>query len=208
MQERFGTPLLHFPALLIGAFETSRFLRTIGEYAQVPSDVVEAVIDRHEREYYYHIERTSDVFLENRAMSRRFTVVSDATTTLAVSRFLVNDFGLVPATQYITDGTPQEHRAGIEAAFADFQYGISADVVFSTDGFRVHEEIRQADYFGRPLIVGSIFEKKLAESLNGNFLTVSAPLKERLVLSSSYVGYRGGLTLLEDIYGYVLRSFN
>ncbi|MDQ1289022.1 MAG: nitrogenase molybdenum-iron protein beta chain, partial [Actinomycetota bacterium] len=45
-------------------------------------------------------------------------------------------------------------------------------------------------------------------SLGANFLTVSAPLKERLVLSSSYVGYRGGLTLLEDIYGYVLRSFN
>jgi nitrogenase molybdenum-iron protein alpha/beta subunit len=28
------------------------------------------------------------------------------------------------------------------------------------------------------------------------------------VLSRSYVGYRGGLTLLEDIYGYVLRQFN
>ncbi|MDQ1287497.1 MAG: nitrogenase molybdenum-iron protein beta chain, partial [Actinomycetota bacterium] len=76
------------------------------------------------------------------------------------------------------------------------------------DGFRIHEDIRSIDYFGRPLIIGSIFEKKLAESLGANFLTVSAPLKERLVLSSSYVGYHGGLTLLEDIYGHVLRSFN
>ncbi|MDQ1289885.1 MAG: nitrogenase molybdenum-iron protein beta chain, partial [Actinomycetota bacterium] len=172
LQERFGTPFLHYPALPIGAFETSHFLRTVGEYAKVPTAVVEAVIDRHEREYYFHIERTSDVFLENRAMSRRFSVVSDAATTLAISRFLVNDFGLVPATQYITDGTPEEHRAAIEAAFADFQYGITADVVFSTDGFRIHEDIRSIDYFGRPLIIGSIFEKKLAESLGANFLTV------------------------------------
>jgi nitrogenase molybdenum-iron protein beta chain len=208
LQERFGTPFLHYPALPIGAFETTRFLRTVGEYAHVPAALVESVVDRHEREYYFHIERTSDVFLENRAMSRRFSVVSDATTTLAISRFLVNDFGLVPEKQYVTDATPEEHRPAIQAAFEDFQYGIRADVVFSTDGFQIHEQIRGTDYFGPPLIIGSIFEKKLAESLNGNFLTVSAPMKERLVLSSSYVGYRGGLTLLEDIYGYVLSKFN
>lgn len=208
LEERFGTPFLHYPALPVGAFETSRFLRTLGERLGVASERVESVIDRHEREYYYHIERTCDVFLENRAMSRRFSVVSDATTALAVSRFLVNDFGLVPATQYVTDATPPEHRPAIEAAFRDFQYGITADVVFSTDGFRIHEDIRATDYFGPPLVIGSIFEKKLAESLGGNFLAVSAPLKERLVLSSSYVGYRGGLTLLEDLYEYVLRKFN
>jgi len=56
--------------------------------------------------------------------------------------------------------------------------------------------------------IGSIFEKKLAEELNGNFLAVSVPIKERLILSSSYLGYHGGLKLLEDIYTYVLKQFN
>jgi nitrogenase molybdenum-iron protein beta chain len=96
----------------------------------------------------------------------------------------------------------------VARAFEEFQYGIRADVTFSTDGFRIHEDIRAADWFGPPLVIGSIFEKKLAQSLGGNFLAVSAPMKERLVLGSSYVGYRGGLALLEDIYGWVLKTFN
>ncbi|WP_279384552.1 nitrogenase component 1 [Geotalea toluenoxydans] len=114
----------------------------------------------------------------------------------------------MPDRQYITDGTPAEHRDAIIQLFKEFQYGIEAEVVFSTDGYQIHNDIRNNDYFGAPLIIGSIYEKKLAEELNGNFLAVSVPFKERLVLSSSYVGYRGGLKLLEDIYTYVLKQFN
>lgn len=208
LETSFGTPYLHYPVLPIGAFETTRFLRTVAEYAGVARELVEEVIERHEREYYYHIERTSDVFLENRTMSRRFSIASTATDTLAIARFLVNDFGLVPERQYITDGTPEEHRERVAGYFEQFEYGIRADVTFSIDGYQIHKQIRETDWFGPPLIIGSIYEKKLAESLSGNFLAVSTPIKERLVLSSSYVGYRGGLSLLEDVYGWVLKQFN
>lgn len=208
LESTFRTPYLHRPTYPVGAHETSSFLRELGGALAVDSAVVERVIARHEREYYYHIERTSDVFLENRTMSRRFSTVTNAADALAISRFLVNDFGLVPNTQFITDATPAQHQASITEWFRQFEYGIQADVEFSTDGHQIHQSIRQADYFGPPLIIGSIFEKKLAEELSGNFLCVSVPIKERLVLSSSYVGYQGGLKVLEDIYGYVLRKFN
>lgn len=208
LENRFGTPFLHYPTLPIGAFESSKFLKTVGAYAGVDETLVQSAIERHEKEYYYYIERTSDVFLENRAMSRRFSIVSNAADTLAISKFLVNDFGLIPVKQYITDATPDEYQKEVESYFKDYQYGIKSDVFFSTDGFLIHEDIRKNDYFGAPLIIGSIFEKKLAEELSGNFLTVSVPMKERLILGSSYVGYRGGLALLEDIYGYVLKKFN
>ena len=208
LEEKFGTPYLHYPTLPIGAYETSKFLKTIGEYAGVDSGKIDAIIEKHEREYYYHIERTSDVFLENRTMSRRFSTVTNAADALAISKFLVNDFGLVPGKQYITDSTPDDYKEEVVNYFREFKYGIEAEVVFSTDGFEIHEDIRDTDYFGAPLIIGSIFEKKLAEELNGNFLAVSVPIKERLILSSSYLGYHGGLKLLEDIYTYVLKQFN
>jgi len=208
LEKHFGTPFLHLPSYPVGAQETSRFLRSVAERTGVASATVEQLVEIHEVEYYYHIERTSDVFLENRTMSRRFSTVSNATDALAIARFLVNDFGLVPAVQYITDATPAAHQGGVSDLFKQFQYGIEAEVKFSTDGFEIHEDIRKGDYAGPPLIVGSIFEKKLAEELNGNFLAISVPIKERLVLSSSYVGYHGGLKLLEDIYTYVLQKFN
>ena len=208
LQDLFGTPFLHAPTIPIGAFESSKFLRAIGAFAGVETSLIEARIESFEKEYYYYIERTSDVFLENRTMSRRFSIVSNSADALAFSKFLVNDFGLVPETQYLTDAPPEEHRAAITRYFEEFQYDIKAPVVYSTDGYEVHEHIRSTEYFGTPLIIGSIFEKKLAEELNGNFLAISAPIKERLILSSSYVGYHGGLKLLEDIYSYVLRQFN
>lgn len=208
LEEKFGTPYLHYPTLPIGAYETSRFLRTVGTYAGVDEEKINAIIDKHEKEYYYHIERTSDVFQENRTMSRRFSTVTNAADALAISKFLVNDFGLVPDKQYITDATPEAYRTDVIRYFREYQYGIEAEVVFSTDGYEIHRDIRNNDYYGTPLIIGSIFEKKLAEELNGNFLAVSVPIKERLILSSSYVGYHGGLRLLEDIYSYVLKQFN
>ena len=208
LESTFGTPYLHLPTIPIGAFESSHFLRSVGTRAGVDPILVESVITKQEREYYYYIERNSDIFLENRSMSRRFSTVTNAADALSISKFLVNDFGLIPAKQYITDATPEPYREIIRQYFKEFQYNIEAEVLFSTDGYLIHEDIKKTDYFGSPLIVGSIFEKKLAEKISGNFLAVSVPIKERLILDSSYVGYRGGLKLLEDIYGYVLRKFN
>ncbi|HEY9061801.1 MAG TPA: nitrogenase component 1 [Pseudobacteroides sp.] len=208
LEERFGTPYLHYPTLPIGAYETSKFLRTVGEYAGVDGDKIKKIIDVREKEYYYYIERTSDVFLENRTMSRRYSTVTNAADALAISKFLTNDFGLVPDKQYITDSTPEEYREEVKNCFKEYKYGIEAPVIFSNDGYEIHTDIRNNEYFGPPLIIGSIFEKKLTEELGGNFLAVSVPIKERLILSSSYVGYHGGLKLLEDIYTYVFKQFN
>jgi nitrogenase molybdenum-iron protein beta chain len=208
LEERFGTPYLHYPTLPIGAHETSKFLRTIGEYAGVGVDKINKIIDVREKEYYYYIERTSDVFLESRTMSRRFSTVTNAADALAISKFLTNDFGLVPDKQYITDSTPEEYREEVRNYFKEYKYGIEAPVIFSTDGYEIHTDIRNTEYFGPPLVIGSIFEKKLTEELGGNFLAVSVPVKERLILSSSYIGYHGGLKLLEDIYTYVFKQFN
>lgn len=208
LEEAFGTPYLHLPVLPIGATETSRFLREVGAYASISAETVESVIERHEREYYWHLERASDVFLENRTMSRRFSTVTNAADALAISRFLVNDFGLMPERQYITDATPVEHQQRVQALFADLRPGIGADVVFSTDGYLVHEDIRRTEWFDPPLILGSIYEKKLAEELSGNFLAISTPIKERLILNGTYLGYAGGLKMIEDIYAWVFRQFN
>lgn len=208
LEEKFGTPYLHYPVLPIGAYETSKFLRTVAEYAGIASEIVEAVIDKKEEEYYYYIERYADVFLETRVMSKRFVVVSDASYSLAITKFLTNDLGLFPSKQYIVDDTPEQYREIIGSYFKDLNYGIKAEVGFSSDGHQIHKEIEVADFNGYPLILGSNWEKNLAKRTNAHFINISYPVVERLIINSSIAGYKGGLKLLEDIYSVALTRFN
>jgi nitrogenase molybdenum-iron protein beta chain len=208
LKKEFGTPFLHYPALPIGSHETSTFLRTVGYFAGVNKELVENIIAKHEREYYYYLERTVDIFFENRTSSRMFTTVTDAANALSISKFLINDLGLMPNTQFITEGVPIEYQDNIRDYFKGFNYGIKTNVVFSTDGYLIHKQIEEEDFVGPPLIIGSIFEKKIAKKLDGNFVCVSVPIKEKVIVHSSYVGYYGGLKLVEEIYTNVYQSFN
>lgn len=208
LEKKFGTPYLHLPALPIGATETSKFLRAVGKFAGVPSEKVESVIDGHEKYFYYLIERYADLFLENRVINKQFSVVGDAQYTLAITKFLVNDLGLVPATQFVTDDTPKEFQDAIKAEFQNLNFGLKADVVFDSDTYKIHDNIKNHDYHGYPLILGSYYEKELSDILKGNYLNISWPVQDKVVLDDFYAGYTGGIRLIEDIYSVAVQRFN
>lgn len=208
MEQKLGLPYLHYPTLPIGAFETSKFLRKVGEFAGVSREKIEKIITEKEDYYYYYIERYADLFLETRVMSKQFTVVSDAQYALGITKFLVNDLGLFPAKQFVVDDTPREFREPVEAYFKDLNFGIKAEVSFETDGYIIHNEIKAHDYHGYPLILGGYWEKDVAKQTDAHFLNVSWPVNERLIMNSYYVGYDGGLKLIEDIYSVAKTRFN
>jgi len=208
MERKLGIPYLHYPTLPIGATETSKFLRAVGEFAGVDSEKVEAVIKEHEDYYYYLIGRYADLFLENRVINKQFTVVADAQYSLGITKFLVNDLGLVPAKQFVVDDTPKNYRDKISEEFKKLNFGIEAEVSFETDGYKIHEEIKNHDYHGYPLVLGGYYEKEVTESLKGNFLNVSWPVQDKVVLDDFYVGYTGGIRLIEDIYTVAVQRFN
>lgn len=208
MEKKLGIPYLHYPTLPIGAYETSKFLREVGQYAGVDAELVEKVIGEHERYYYYLIERYADLFLENRVINKQFSVVADAQYTLGITKFLANDLGLIPAKQFVVDDTPKEYREAISEEFKKLNYGLEAEVHFETDGHKIQEEIKSHDYHGYPLILGSYYEKELTENLNGNFLNISWPVQDKVVLDDFYVGYTGGIRLIEDIYTVAVQRFN
>lgn len=208
MERKLGIPYLHYPTLPIGATETSKFLREVGKFAGVAEEKVESVIKEHEDYYYYLIERYADLFLENRVINKQFTVVADAQYALGITKFLVNDLGLIPAKQFVVDDTPNSYKSLITEEFKKLNYGIEADVSFETDGHKIHEEIKQHDYHGYPLVLGGYYEKETTEQLKGNFLNISWPVQDKVVLDDFYVGYTGGIRLIEDIYTVAVQRFN
>ena len=208
MEKKLGIPYLHYPTLPIGAFETSKFLREVGKFAGVDEAKVESVINEHENYYYYLIERYADMFLETRVMAKQFSVVADAQYALGITKFLVNDLGLFPAKQFVVDDTPKQYREAIEKEFENLNYGIKAEVSFETDGYKIHNEIRKHDYHGYPLILGSYYEKEVTEELFGHYLNISWPVQDKVVLDDFYVGYTGGIRLIEDIYSVAVQRWN
>jgi len=119
LQQRFQTPFLHYPVLPIGAVETSRFLRTIAEYAHLPTARVDEFIVRREDHFYHYLDRAADFFMEMRwDLPARFINISDSVLNLAVSRFLVNELSMQPGRQFVTDEPPEQYRDELRTQFA------------------------------------------------------------------------------------------
>ena len=200
LEKAYGTKLLHYPTLPIGATETSKFLRTVGEFTGADKELVESVIRENEAHFFYYLERYADTILESRIVSKRFTVVSEAQYVISVAKFLVNDMGFFPEKLFVVDDTPENFRGEVEKELKSLNYGIQADVEFSTDGHAIHDQIRQMDFAGTPLIIGSNWEKVLARDVKGHFVNISYPMIEKIVINSHVAGYSGALYLLEEIY--------
>lgn len=209
LKEKYNTPYLHYPVLPIGGVETSKFLRATGKFAGINTDIINRVIKEKEDEYFYYLARSADFLVQSRFdLPKKFFIISDASYTLGISKFLVNDLGLLPVHQFITEDVPEKFKKTISEYFKDFPLGISSDVTFSQDGWEINEEIAQHNINGMPLILGSSWDMDIASDMNGLHLSVGLPISDRLILNHTYVGYRGGLNFTEDIYSKLLSKHN
>jgi nitrogenase molybdenum-iron protein beta chain len=109
--------------------------------------------------------------------------------------------------QVITENPPDDVRDGIRAQYADLADGVSAEVAFAEDGYRIHGIIRKADFTGQlPIVFGTTWEAELARELGAPLVEIGYPTTDEVVLSRSYVGYRGALALIERTYTTVVRA--
>jgi nitrogenase molybdenum-iron protein beta chain len=208
LEQRFGTPYLHYPVLPIGAVETSRFLRSAGEFAHLQSTQVERYIEKQEAYFYHYLDRSADFFMEMRwDLPAQFIIISDSFYSLGISRFLVNELGLKPGRQFITDNPPEIFLDGLVNQFATLADKVSAKVTFTHDGGEIAKTLRSEVFDQPPLVIGTSWDRDLAKQIGGYHLSIALPITDRLVLDRAYVGYAGGLRLVEDIYGAVLGTY-
>lgn len=208
LEEKYGTPYLHFPYLPIGGLETSKFLRQVVEFGNLSAEPAEAFLKKEEERFYSHIERMADFIMEFRyGISRRFYAIADAGFVVGASKYLLNELGVIPAEQFITDDTPEEYQEEIREQLAHISGRRQAHVTFEADGGKIQDAIRSDTHDKRTLILGSAWDRDLAKEIGADLLIVTVPVYHRLVLSCGYAGYNGGLRLIEDIYDRVLDTY-
>jgi len=213
LEKKYKTPFLHFPYLPIGGLETTKFLRAVADYGKLDAEVVDAFIKKEEDKYYSHIERTADFMLEFRyGIPRRVYSIADASYVLGFTKFLLNELGIIPAKQYVIDDTPEKYQDLVKKEFQHIsEYKErNVEVTFNADAganaLEIEEDIKKSPD-KRTLILGSGWDKNLADKVKADLLIISVPVTYRLVLNCGYAGYNGGLRAIEDIYDRVLGTY-
>lgn len=213
LKVKYGQPFLQFPYLPIGAIETSRFLRSVAEFGHLDEIKVENYIKKEEAKYYAHIEKMADFMLEFRyGIPRRVYTIADSSYALGFSKFLLNELGIIPGPQYIVDDIPEKYQDRVKEEFDHISIlqKRTVEVVFDPDAgknqLRLEEDAKNYED-KRILILGSSWDKNLADKLHADLLIISVPVQHRLIMNCGYTGYEGGLRAIEDIYDRVLATY-
>lgn len=210
LEQKYGQPFLHVPVVPIGARQTSAFLRQVAEFAGLDRSRAETFITDEERLYYIYLRDFAGFYggcTSQYQLPSQFVVIGESAYNLAVTKFLVNQLGLVPGRQIITDNPPEEFRESIRQEYRQIAADVAADVEFEEDGYTIHRRIRETDFhYHVPILFGSTWEGELAKQVGGTLVEIGFPCTDEVVLSRSYVGYRGALALIERTYTTVVRA--
>jgi len=210
LERKYGQTTLHQPALPIGAAATSALLRQIAALAGLPAEPVEAFITAEERRYYLYL-RDFNAFYAGCSSQYRLPshllVAGESAYALAITRFMVGQLGLEPARIVITENPPDSAQETIRAAFRDLGDGLSTEITFAADGEQIHRLLRETNLTGAfPILFATTWDGELARQLDAPLIEIGYPATDEVVLSRTYLGYRGALALIERIYTTVVRA--
>jgi nitrogenase molybdenum-iron protein beta chain len=210
LEQKYGQPFLHVPVLPIGADQTSAFLRQVTEYAGLDRARTEDFIAAEEKPYFSYLKDFSGFYTGYTCqyhLPSLSVVIGESTYNLAITKFLVNQLGLTPGRQIITENPPEEFREAIRAEYRNIAEDVTAQVDFEEDGYFIHKRVEETDFSNHyPVFLGTTWEGQLAKKLGGVLLEIGYPATDEIVLARTYVGYRGALALLEKIYTAVVRA--
>ncbi|WP_371379690.1 nitrogenase component 1 [Sporomusa aerivorans] len=195
--------------LPIGETRTDAFLRKIGERLGIETVTVETLIAEEKRYYYSYLERFLDIYGD--IDLQRYAIVSaDINYAFPLISFLADDLGWVPHLVVINEELDDISKKRYELKYSQLTSEAKPKVVLEQHAGQLINHIRQSwprntndkyyDTLSPAFLVGSSLEGSTAQKIGAAFLPVSFPVTNRAVLDKGYTGYRGGLSLAEDLF--------
>ena len=176
--------------------------------AEIDERRARAFIAEEEKAYYEELDNLATFLLEFRyGLPSYVHILHDAGYVTGLTRFLLHETGLVPKEQFIVDNVPKKYQEQIEADIKSTSDKREIPVYFDPDAGAMQDVIRGLEHKGRGPILGSGWDKELAAEIDADFLSIACPTPYRIVLTTNYVGYTGGLRVIEDIYNTSLATY-
>lgn len=193
-EQKFGVPSYRYPGLPIGATDTSVFVREVAERLNIDKALVEKVIAEEEDYVYSYLAQAI-----GQLSWKRFAVVADAGYAVGLTRYLANDYSFTPLLTIITDPMfRQEDKDRITKQITELEYARPPKVLFLNDQYDINQALRAEEEI--TLLIGSTNERELAQEKDIQMCVAAFPVQDRLIYNRGYAGYRGSLTLTEDLY--------
>ena len=156
--------------------------------------LVNRVIEEEEDYVYHYLAQAIGVL-----SWKKFAVVGDASIAVGITRYLANDYSFTPVLVVISEPVfRQEDKDRILSELTDLEYARPPKVVFSPDQHEIN--IALLDEEDITLIIGSSNEEEISSLKEVQCIAAAFPIKDRLIFNRAYAGYRGSLTLIEDLY--------
>ncbi|KZX14797.1 nitrogenase iron-iron protein beta chain [Methanobrevibacter cuticularis] len=197
LEKKFGTPYVSFPGVPTGPIQTTNFLRKLAEVLPINKRKLEDLIETEERRVYRGVEYAGDI-LQFDIPNVYFAVVADSNTAVSITRYLTDEVGQLPDIVIITDNPPKEYRENIiNAITSTEEIEFTPDIIFEIDSFKISQLLKDRPFLN---LYASSLESVIKDELETTHVTVSFPSYNRLVLGDNYVGYDGGLNLIQDLF--------
>lgn len=213
LQASHGTPFLSTD-LPIGAGATGDFLRRVQAELGLDRDAVERFIAAEERRYHHVFHRLADAYADI-DLQRYAVIVGGIEYAVALARFTSEELGWLPELVVVTDQVEEAARPELLSRFG-FLDGAAGKVVFETDASRIPQHLSErwpapdgARYrraLSPAFVLGSRLDREFADRIGAGHLSISYPVSNRVVLDRGYAGYRGALSLVEDVFSVILAA--
>ena len=195
--------------LPIGPTRSEAFLRQIGRRLELAEDTVEAVISSEKRYFFSYFERVLDAYTD--LDFQRYAIVNtDTSYAFPLTSFLADDLGWIPHLVVINDLIEDDLRKKEYAnKVKQLESETKPKVIFEQHAGQLLKHVRTSWPFNQnnkyynsltpSYLIASSLEGDVAQKLGTSFLPVAFPVTNRVILDKGYTGFKGGLTLAEDL---------
>lgn len=200
LQEKYGVPYVALKkGTPIGAEATKEFFMEIAQNLSLDIDKVEKKLEDEENKFYQSLQKVAELWAV--ITSQTYGIIGDSDYVMGMVRFLTQVLGFYPAivamTSYGKDTEKNFDNLLKELVqWREPSPGGEIPVLWDPN---LPELQKALDQVKPNMIIGRSVDREYAQRIGKASLVAFYPIIERFILNRSYSGYKGALTLTEDI---------
>jgi nitrogenase molybdenum-iron protein beta chain len=154
------------------------------------------------------LERIVDV-ASDLDFQRYVVTITDSYYAYPIVDFVSEELGWIPHFVSINDLQDKNQQEAYTRKFDNLTSITKPQVIYEDKVGLTKKKLRASwkynnnekyyDALSPLYIIGSVVERNLATEYGAGFLSVAFPVSNRAVLNKGYAGFRGALTLVEDL---------